>query len=164
MNRVGERLADIAIRSADAEDVDMFGRSAINRYYYACFLDARKVVLTILPSLVIKHKELPTNLNKKFAETVRREISRLEKQQIISSRDAITYRETLNGVVANLSEVLRQAYRLRIIADYEPETKTTRMGAGIVLDGTSNTQAGDWHRQTQSSVGRMMKLWSDLGH
>jgi len=163
MNRVGEKLAAIAIQSGNADETDLFGRSAINRFYYACFLDARRAVLRIRPDLRILHKQFPTDLKGKIADTVRREISLLEKRSLISSREATTYRTTLLIAVSALSEILAKAYKLRVTADYEPDTKAVKAGAHIILSGTSNTVAKDWHRQTGHCVARIMKLWSDLG-
>ncbi len=164
MNRVGEELVTIALGKANADEIDLFGRSAINRFYYACFLDARKALLCIHPSLAIKHKELPTNIKKTIAEIVRREISRLERQTVISTNEAITYRATLNNIVSNLAEILENAYKLRVIADYEPDKKAVKVGWNVVIDGKSSAMARDWHRRTEQSVARMMRLWRDLGH
>lgn len=164
MYRVGDRLVTIAIGATDKEEADLFGRSAINRYYYACFLDARKAVLHIRPTLAIKHKELPINLKGTVAETVRKEISRLERLTVISSRDAISYRVVLNQAVSSLAETLEIAYKLRVTADYEPETKATRDGGVVLLGGTRSTKARDWHRDVAEAVGKMMKLWRALGH
>lgn len=164
MKRVGDALAATAVQSGSTDDADLFGRSAINRYYYACFLDTRAVVLRIRPGMQIKHKQLPTNIKGTVAETVRREIARLQRQNMISFQDATTYRATLNGVVSSWAEILEKAYRLRVIADYRPEIRAVKVATRIVLNGTSNTDAMDWHRKTVSCVDRIRKLWSDLGH
>jgi hypothetical protein len=163
MYRVGDKLVAIAIGATDNEEADLFGRSAINRYYYACFLDAREAVLHISPTLKIRHSQLPTNLEGAVADTVRKEIRRLERELAISSTDADSYRVTLNRAVSSLAQTLESAYKLRVTADYEPEKKAIRDKGIVLLDGTTSTKAKDWHREVAKAVGRMMKLWSDLG-
>lgn len=164
MFQVGERLAGIAQASNQSDEVDAFGRSAINRYYYACFLKVRTAVRATLPNLAIVHKQLPENLRGAFSKEVRKEIDRLLKQGVISARDAESHRVVLNAVVGQLAEVLEQAYRTRVIADYEPERRAARDGGGIALGGVSMGHARDWYRRADSNVGRFMRLWGELGH
>jgi hypothetical protein len=163
MYRVGDRLVAIAINATNKEEADLFGRSAINRYYYACFLVAREAVLHIRPTLEIKHSQLPTNLKGAVADTVRKVIARLERQMLISSTDAYSYKVTLHLAVSSLAQTLESAYKLRVTADYEPEKKAICDNGIVLLDDTTSTKAKDWHREAATAVGRMMKLWRDLG-
>ena len=164
MQQVGNHLADVAILSTDTVEIDLFGRSAVNRYYYACFLETRRAVTLIHPTLEIKHKQLPQNLRSTIARIVRAEIGRAEKARLISSLDAGSSRVLLNRVVSELAEVLEKSYKLRVIADYQPELRVVRQAGHLVLDGNSSTDIRDWYRRVARNVARITKLWKDLGH
>lgn len=164
MNRVGEQLTEIAVRADDTTVVDLFGRSAINRYYYACFLETRKAVRAIRPSLTITHKQLPDDLKGTIVRTVRKEIKRKRKSGLISRSFADSSGVMVNQLVGDLAELLTKAYKLRVIADYEPEIRAYKESGHVVLGGSSTVDARDWHRRATTSVGRMLRLWSELGN
>jgi hypothetical protein len=164
MYQVGDRLVDIAMKSASLDEVDLFGRSAINRYYYACFLEVRKAVKTISPGTEIKHKQLPIHLRKKFAQYVRSEIYRLQSQGLISEGRAIAHRRRLNTLASDLANLLEYAYKARVIADYVPESRAVRESGAIRLREVTSGRARDWFREASQCVSGMMKLWNELGN
>lgn len=60
MKIVGEKLSDWAVAEKDDGHVDLFGRSAFNRYYYSTFLITRELLRSLDPKWgTAAHKNIP---------------------------------------------------------------------------------------------------------
>jgi uncharacterized protein (UPF0332 family) len=164
MQIVADELAERARIEPNDENADAFGRSAFNRYYYAAFLIVREMLRTTDPEWAkTGHKSIPELLNGKLADKVRREIAKLSRAGIKSLPDASALRRQLNEAVSALSSLLSEGYRLRKVADYQPEVKVKRNSATITLENGSLDSARSWPKNANIYSKQILKVWKQLG-
>jgi len=160
MREVAEHLeTEAKRRSKNVDDVNLFARSAFNRYYYATFLLARELMKKFRPSWRGSHSALP----KELTGSILREIKQLKKKanrlhdwEIVSQCDVCIHH------IHQLSELLESAYGLRVIADYEPEiTATIDVGGTITLGDKKISDAKHWVEQAISLKGKIETFWDN---
>lgn len=151
---VANHLRDHACSLEAETDVDLFGRSAFNRFYYACYWEIRNN----LPNIVddwsrLRHKALPDCLEGSVKKETLRTLERLRRTHIISDSDYGRLRPRITRSIAEIAQLLRQGYSIRRIADYEPNQKTTRNGTALLLDGRKLSTFESSYRQLAEQVG-----------
>lgn len=164
MERVAKNLETTALNAASVVDVDSFGRSAFNRYYYATFLYVRSVLrLKDIAWGSVAHANVPDILEGAVLNEIRRLIKGQTKNSLISLGKGSGLLTTAAEAAADLAELLRSAYRIRCDADYEPELLATRELGTILLRGNKLSVAAGWQRRAEFRLGQLMKIWKDLG-
>lgn len=63
----------------------------------------------------------------------------------------------------NLSDLLKHAYEVRRIADYEPEQRILRNGKVIKLGEQTMEGARNWPSRTLVHAKTLIKIWRQLG-
>lgn len=158
MRQVAEHLeTEAKRRRRSGNDVDLFARSAFNRYYYATFLLARELMRKFRPSWKGSHSGLPKELTGSILREIRQlksKANRLQDWEVVSQCDVCIHH------IHQLSELLENAYGLRVIADYEPEILAAidRDGA-IALGEKKISDAKHWVEQAITLKGQIESFW-----
>jgi hypothetical protein len=99
MRVVADRLADWAASEADADNADLFGRSAFNRYYYAAYLITREMLRKLDPKWAASgHRQIPDLLQKTVTKKARQSIKNAEKNRLIDPGMASWLRQSLSNI------------------------------------------------------------------
>lgn len=142
MERVGNELQNTAFdRRASADDLDQFGRSAFNRYYYATFLEVREMLRRFNPAWRGSHAQVPDELEGSIAKrlaAIKRTAQRLDDHQ------GVAICQAARGGLLDLAQLMRGAYVVRVKADYEPEIRIALDSIRFSLDSTSINDAHNW--------------------
>lgn len=105
-------------RRASPHDLDIFGRSAFNRYYYATFLAVRLMLRGFNPGWQGTHKSIPDELT----GSITREIANAQRLVArIPDNQAVLICKAAKKSLSDLSVLMRHAYAVRVVADYYPE-------------------------------------------
>jgi hypothetical protein len=161
---VAERLSAIALTEPVEEHADLYGRSAFNRYYYATYLITRDMLRQLNPSWTrTGHSEIPNLLTGAVIKTVRKELSRQHKLGGLGSGESASMGRDANTAAAELSNLLKIAYEVRRVADYEPERRILRNGRVIKLGEQTMEAARNWPRRASASTKTLIKIWRQLG-
>ena len=122
MQVVGKHLAEVALRiRGTSPDDGLFVRSAFNRYYYATFLTSRRLLFETIGARGLPHKTLPEYLVGQFQKTIKRQIQAGFTSGVVSQSGRSRMLDSLRQNTLLLRELLRLAYSVRVLADYEPE-------------------------------------------
>lgn len=158
MQCVGLHLQTTAYqKSAVASDLDFYGRSAFNRYYYATFLEVRAMLRRCRPGWRGNHDSVPRELEswvKKGISDVQKKASRISDNQSVQICKAAT------ASVSDLSRLMVSAYAVRVIADYEPEIPIILDGDRFTLERTSVTDAHSWLARARADITKIERAWN----
>lgn len=164
MKRVAEKLEAIAGAAVADEDVNFFGRSSFNRYYYSIFLQVRDVLRAKNPDWGrIAHKTVPEVLKGAVLKEIRKAVEAQVKASLLSKSEGAAMAARANGVVNELSDLLAEAYQVRCDADYEPEHLALRSNGSIVMREKKLSAAATWPRRADAKLGELLRIWRDLG-
>lgn len=164
MKIVGEKLKSLALSEVDEVNKDLFGRSAFNRFYYATFLVTREM----LGDLDSKwkhtpHKEIPNLLVTGVRKPVITQLKQNEKKDLIKKGQLKLLQNKLYNATSDLSNLLDEAYDIRIVADYEPENPITINKKVIMLNSCKLTSANTWVDRAKAYCKDIRKVWRDSG-
>ena len=164
MKLVGEKLEDVALSESDGMRKDLFGRSAFNRYYYAAFLITREMLGDIEPKWKkTPHKAIPELLKNAVRKPVVNRLKLNAKKDIITSGELSVLQTKLTKATTELANLLLQAYDVRLVADYEPETHITETKRIITLRSCTLTSANTWADRASAYCKDIRKVWRDSG-
>lgn len=164
MKVVGDRLSEWASSERDVTNVDLFGRSAFNRYYYSAFLVTRQLLRELDPSWgKLAHSAIPGVLGGALAKRVRKQIKTLRKQNLISDSEESRYRSSLNTATSQLADLLNASYSVRVTADYEPEIRVDTSGSHLKLDDVTIDTANNWPDRASLYCGTIRRIWREVG-
>ncbi|MBU2549145.1 MAG: hypothetical protein KKB20_12070 [Proteobacteria bacterium] len=165
MQSVGDKLAELACEPGrKVEDVDVFGRSAFNRYYYASYLITRKMLFDLNPNWVnTRHKNIPELLRKTIISRIRDQIRKQSKKGLITKSKEQKIRNDINDAVSELSLIIAEAYNIRVIADYRPDNKIFRKHKDLILENKSLNEAKKWSGRASMFSKKIIRIWKDVG-
>ncbi len=146
---VGNSLIDLAAAS-DSAKADLYGRSALNRYYYAAFLEARRLVVRVNPAWAKPaHSDLPQILTGKFFKVLDSHLGQLLIGGEITDEDRLKRTSNVQTAIQELADLLTMAREVRRLADYEPETLMLAKDGELSLGGTTLRAAKGWDKRVQ---------------
>lgn len=164
MQIVGNELERLALSNSNLDDSDLLGRSAFNRYYYAAFLITRETLGLMQANWRgTAHAEIPNLLQEGLRKPARSAIRKQKQSGLLDSGDESRILTDLNATGSELAQLLRNAYDARILADYEPDIKTSRDGNIIMLKSHTLTSAKEWPRRASKQCARLLKIWKEVG-
>lgn len=160
MELVAKHLESEALSRKSPEEIDVFGRTAFNRYYYATFWIVRNAVAKIDPKWSEPtHSDLPNLLEGAFLKLFRKEIKKAGvlgvKVEILTARS--------NGSAGGLASLMRHAYALRVQADYKFDAGVTKEGAVLVLKETKTSEAANWPRKAETLTSDLLDVAKRIG-
>lgn len=164
MRYVGNELERLALRDTDPDHSDLLGRSAFNRYYYAAFLITRETLGFMQSNWKgTAHAEIPNLLEKGLRKPARAALKVQVRLGLLDKGDESRLLGDLNAIGNELAQLLKVAYDARILADYEPEIKTTKNGDAIYLRTHKLTTARQWPNQAEKHCAKLKRIWKEIG-
>lgn len=160
MQEVGHHLQKTAHVIAGVER-DVFARSSYNRYYYACYLEARAALNEMSADWGrARHKSFPEIFRAsipKALRTGRRTADRAGDSLLVRQID-----QSLRAC-AELASIIERAYGTRIVADYNPEIGVGFNGtARFSLNGVEVTDAHQWHGRVKLLASQILSTWRQV--
>lgn len=143
MEFVGQYLQGEAFARTEAGEKDVFARSSFNRYYYAAFLETRKMMTSLRPEWgKLAHKNIPEVLRASVQPEFKKANMRAQRT---GDKDAIHACSMAILAAKNLADLLEQSYTIRVVADYKSETPIVfDASANFTLNAISITTARQW--------------------
>ncbi len=160
MEKVAHHLQIHALELASADDRDVFGRSAYNRYYYAAFLRARKMMTRLNPSqwAELEHATYPELLRGQ----IRTELKKGKQQsQRVGDSDAVGVFSRALTAAEGIASLMRDASRVRVVADYNPHIPIEFLPGGrFSLNNVDITTAHQWVNKVDTWATAIEAAWS----
>ncbi len=164
MKIVGEKLETWAQSQSNIHDKDLFVRSAFNRYYYAAFLITREMLGEFDAKWKhTPHRGIPELLEKALKPPVMHQLKKGVRNNIIGDGEMKRLQQNLQIATSELAKMLRQAYDLRIITDYEPETAIVVDENVLLLMSYKLSSARSWADQASKYCKIIRRVWKDAG-
>lgn len=164
MRYVGSELERLALLNTDPDDTDLLGRSAFNRYYYAAFLITRETLGFMRSSWKgTAHAEIPNLLEKGLRKPAKAALKQQVRLGLLDKGDESRLLSDLNAIGNELAQLLKLAYDARILADYEPEIRTTQDGDVIYLKSHKLPTARNWPDQAEKYCAKLKRIWKEIG-
>ncbi|AFV84414.1 hypothetical protein amad1_04450 [Alteromonas mediterranea DE1] len=164
MQYVGSELERLALIDTDPNNADLLGRSAFNRYYYAAFLITRETLGYMQPNWKgTPHANIPELLITKLKKPAKPALTKQRRSGLITPGEESRLLSGLSTTASELAQLLTQAYDARILADYEPEIKTTKDKNVICLKSHKLTTARQWPEQADRYCARLKRIWKEIG-
>jgi len=164
MKVVADRLRDIALHSNLDHEIDLFGRSAFNRYYYAAYLAVRKNLMEINSDwATAAHKNLPTILTIAINKSATRIAINLTKKGILTKSEESRILTSIKICGYELSKILQSGYEARSYADYFPEEIVTRESGNLSLHNYTTHEAQSWPKRAEKHAVQLLNIWRQLG-
>lgn len=160
MQVVGHHL-DVQAVAASNADKDAFARSAFNRYYYSAFLTIREMLSKMDPAWAgLGHASYPDILTGNIRKSLKRARRRASKND---DDDLVEKIDKAVRSIHELTSIIRTAYAVRVIADYQPEEVICFTNAGrFTLRSVSATDAYDWESTSRAHCGSVYQAWSEV--
>ncbi|POZ50478.1 hypothetical protein [Methylovulum psychrotolerans] len=164
MKVVGEQLEKWAHNQAEPHIKNLFGRSAFNRYYYAAFLITREMLGDFEPKWkYTPHSDIPGLLENALRKPILNRLKHAVRFEIISFTEEQRLRQELQIATSELSSLLKSAYNVRIIADYQPETAMKIDGKVISLDDCNLNSASSWADRARAHCKIIRRVRKEAG-
>jgi uncharacterized protein (UPF0332 family) len=158
---VGHYLAKKAENGLTPEEVDLFGRSAFNRYYYSAFLEVRAMLRKIKPeSAGQDHSGIPLLLKGAVYTQVKTVTDKMRKIDYNASE---RIRGKTENATKELALLMTHAYAIRRIADYEPETLITDAGKNFRLSNSTVGEAKRWEEKVRANIDVIESQYKESG-
>lgn len=161
LHLVGKTLSAEAKKSS-GDIADAFGRSAFNRYYYAAYLATRDLLITFNPKWDVSHSDAPKLVESALPALVRKEGKRLLKINALTHANEQRISSGVASAGAAIGELLRIAYKVRVISDYKPEEQVSFDKSTFHLDDHSEGEARSWLSTVEIHKGRILKFGKEL--
>lgn len=158
---VGTALSERAM-ATNGDIADAFGRSAFNRYYYAAYLEVRDLLVRFNSDWDVKHANAPKYLEENLQEIFRREIKRQERIHLLTHAQGKRITSAVSSSGSAIAQVLRVAYKVRAISDYEPDEPVKFDEATFHLDSHSEGEAKAWLRTVETHKSRILRHGKEL--
>lgn len=158
---VADYLSDEAkLRNANsADEADAFGRTAFNRYYYAAFLSTRDLLKRIeRPWSKQAHKNMPDLLEKALTRKLGGFLKQQQRKGLMTASEKRRLNTQMRAAAAEMSNVLRAAYGVRLTADYEPEERVEFYGSTFRLATYTQAAAKRWLHRIDHSKGIILNV------
>ncbi len=164
MKVVGQELERWALGQTNADDKDLFARSAFNRYYYAVFLITREMIGEFEAGWRrTNHAGMPDLLRGAVKRKVETALKDAVRGGLMSQGDSLKIKAK-NAVAINaLAVLLQEAYHVRVVADYEPEIVVQQKHNVISLDTHKLASAKTWPDRAASYCKCIRKVWEEVG-
>jgi uncharacterized protein (UPF0332 family) len=160
MRKVAQHLESHAIAAKTNIERDEFGRSSFNRFYYATFLEVRKMLTQINPKWSEPaHKSLPDILRKALVEKFKLHLSK----GVLPKHESRRLSSTVSTAASNLASLLEEGSGTRVVADYHPEIPVEDLGSVLELNGTKLSRASRWPDEADRNCAIILKAGRDLG-
>lgn len=143
----------------DSRDFDLFGRSSFNRYYYAVYLQVRSMLGDLNETwAAAQHAGIPDLLTGQVLATIKRLRTRAAK---LGDNDAVQICERAAASAHELAALMRDAYAVRVTADYRPDIAVVADDRGrFRLNLVPVTTAHDWAARAREHGRRIKRAWS----
>jgi hypothetical protein len=165
MQVVGDHLSAFAISIRGNDPADgLFARSAFNRYYYATFLKSRQLIIDTNGPKALNHSALPDYLDGHFKKTLVQQIRAGFRSRLLSSADRSRLLHDLRRNTLLLRQLLMTAYRIRVLADYEPDFPLDTKNNTYTLGSATLSEAGKWAGHAEIYCRNLHSIWKDLGN
>ena len=165
MRRVGNYLRDHAMALRDADELNVFARSAINRYYYATFMLSRNMYRQVFPGQrVPSHDGMPKALVGKLRTKIKEHAKDAEKLGLLRVDEHTNVVRRVTIILSSLHDLLASSYQTRTIADYYPEITAVRTNGSISLDRVKIGTAASWPEKADRLCGQLLAEWKRLGN
>lgn len=152
-------------RQRARSDYDLFARSAFNRYYYACYRIVWTLHKTIYPATRVPgHSNLPERIEGDLYDRYRKQVWAAERNNLLSADDGERLRANVRRLTSDLSNLLREGYAVRCVADYDLDVLVVLNGANFTLESTSLATASGWIRRVNLLCGSLISEWRRLGN
>jgi hypothetical protein len=160
---VADHLSQEA-KSRHADEADAFGRTAFNRYYYAAFLSTRELLLQINASWSGgSHSNIPDLLEGALLNRFRTELKRQRTRGIVPEGRAKSLLSQAGAAAGDMASILRVAYKVRVVSDYEPEEKVAFEPATFRLATHTEAEAKLWLVRIDRSKGIILSVAKEVG-
>ena len=164
MKVVGEKLEEWALNENNNRVQDLFGRSAFNRFYYASFLITRETLGQLKPNWkYTQHSEIPNLLVKALRTPVKQALKMAVRKGTLSPSQESILLTKLNTASTELASLLREAYEIRVVADYKPEIAKVIDKNVISLEGCKLKTATGWASRASAYCKVIRQVWGDCG-
>lgn len=165
MKIVGDRLANWAANpKTDSVSVDLFGRSAINRFYYAAYLITREMLGSFdVEWKHTSHKNIPELLDGQVKKFVLNQLVIDVKRGLISQAQRSSIETSIKRATSELSTLLKEAYNLRVVADYEPKTLIIVNNQILKLENCTLSSASKWPDRAHCYCKAIRRAWGEVG-
>jgi len=130
---------------------DLFGRSSFNRFYYSTYLDVRRELLAIASDAPTKHAMMPDYLAGQIVKRLKR--VRLKAKRVDDHHLMQQCSVAINAA-KSLSDMLKGAYKTRVVADYMPDVAVNFTGdeGDFSLDDIKISVAKNWPHRAKSFI------------
>jgi uncharacterized protein (UPF0332 family) len=156
---VGKYLEEEALRRSSADEIDLFGRSAFNRYYYATYWIVRSCLVEIDPTWELKHKSVPELLEGQVRKKLNNELKKAERLNIQGGK----LRNRIYTSTAGLAQLMRHAYSKRVEADYTASSKVTKIDQTLYMGNEKSSSAFHWPSQAKTFTDDLLNVSKQLG-
>ncbi len=140
MKFVGDKLLALAKKETDDSHRNLLARSAVNRYYYACFLEVRELINHCNPKRKddkFSHANVPEELASYFKRfCTNKERSRALKKNTILMVEFQTHKNILLQLSQAIAQTLNTLRNARTTADYEPDVLIKKHQNSFFLKST----------------------------
>lgn len=151
-------------KSRHADEADAFGRTAFNRYYYAAFLSTRELLTQINASWSREsHSNIPDLLEGALLTRLRTALKRQRARGIVPEGRAKTLVSQAVAAAGDMASILRAAYKVRVVSDYEPEEKVTFEPATFRLASHTEAEAKRWLGRIDHKKGIILNVAKEVG-
>jgi hypothetical protein len=156
---VGEHLEGEARRRwKRSSELDLYGRSAFNRYYYATYLLTRSMLKAFNPAWRAGHKDIPNELTGWVTKDLKKA---KEKARAIGDRQAEQMCVLGMHHAHELAVLMKLAYSARVVADYEPEEKVIMDRSKTIKMGqVEMSRAKHWPVEARTYIASISRAWS----
>ncbi|HCJ9764590.1 TPA: hypothetical protein NWA15_002088 [Escherichia coli] len=143
---------------------DAYGRSAFNRYYYACFLNVREFVSTIDSNWgKVKHADVPKLLRDSVSRKIEVELQKSEKIGDITLCEYKSKKSLIRTSLNNMASTMALAYTIRGVVDYEPEIEMIFCNGSFSVNKTSVASAKGWLQTINSERSKVTRIMKEIG-
>ena len=161
MKIVGHHLQQEAIRRTSDAEKDVFGRSSYNRYYYAAFLTARSLFVSLDPGWEKKkHAEYPETLKGKIGDRFKKAKARASR---IGDWELYDECERAKSAALQLAKLMQVSCATRVAADYNPGIKVIfNTHSGFELNSVAISDAYEWPQRADMFARKILQVWVQI--
>ncbi|MGX9275231.1 hypothetical protein ACWXWK_19285 [Pantoea ananatis] len=169
LHKVADHLAKQANSVHGKDEANLllagaFGRTAYNRYYYACYLDIRMFVAGINAGWgSLNHSEVPSFLTGAVNKKISQELARSEKLGMMTKGALQSKKSLVHTSLSQMASVMSKAYTIRCTVDYEPDISVEFDKNTFLIDDTPIASARDWLRVITIEKVKVISIMKEIG-